>query len=239
MLLTGGSRGIGAGILGAFVEAGDRVVYTARTDSDETKDARKSGRASFFPSDLSDPDAADSIMSAAIEHLGGLDVLVYCAGIFPESPLTEMPMAEWNTVLQVNLTSAMQLLALFAAQAQHGSQAVLISSITGPKTALPKLSHYAASKAGVEGLVRAAALELAPAGITVNAVSPGTILTEALKGVFGPEGIEAVSRKIPTGRIGVPGDIAATVLFLASPGASFITGQSIVVDGGQTLVELF
>lgn len=239
VLLTGGTRGIGVGILDAFVEAGADVVYAARTDSPDTDRSRRSGRAGFVAIDLSDPDAPPALIAAAVSRLGGVDVLVHCAGIYPETPLEEMTASAWNTVLQVNLTSGALLLSAFAAQAGRGARAVMISSITGPRTALPGLAHYAASKGGIDGLVRAAAYELAPRGITVNAVAPGSVLTPALEELLGEEGIAATAQKIPTGRLGHAADIAAAVLFLASPGAAFITGQSLVVDGGQTLVELF
>jgi 3-oxoacyl-[acyl-carrier protein] reductase len=239
VLLTGGTSGIGAGILEAYIDAGARVVYSGRSDRAITRKARASGRASFVAADLADSASAGKLFDSAVELLGAVDVLVHCAAIFPEHALVDMPLAEWNEVLGVNLTSGMQLLSRFGAQAKPGGRAVLISSITGPRTVLPGLAHYAASKAGVEGLVRAAAHEFAPSGITVNAVAPGSVLTPALEAGFGTDGLARLTEKIPVGRIGSPADIAAAVLFLTSPAAGFVTGQALVVDGGQTLVELF
>jgi 3-oxoacyl-[acyl-carrier protein] reductase len=142
-------------------------------------------------------------------------------------------------VIDTNLTSTF--LAVRACmpvmREQRYGRIVLTSSITGVRTGYPGLSHYSATKAGMLGFMRTAALELAPFGITINAVEPGSIRTEGLAGL-GEEAIATMVEHIPVGSLGEPEDIAYTVLFLASDGARFITGQTIVVDGGQTLPEL-
>jgi 3-oxoacyl-[acyl-carrier protein] reductase len=122
-------------------------------------------------------------------------------------------------------------------RAQRYGRIVLTSSITGPRVSSPGHGHYSASKAGVNGLTRAAAIELAPDGITVNGVEPGNILTEGMQAERSPEFIGAMERSVPLGRLGTPRDVAHTVLFLASDEAAYITGTTIIVDGGQILPE--
>ncbi|MGO2663718.1 SDR family NAD(P)-dependent oxidoreductase [Mycetocola reblochoni] len=235
VLVTGGSRGIGAGIVGGFLRAGDRVVYTATSP----RQAAPLPNASYLPCDLRDDAAASELVRAATGLLGGLDVIVHCAGVYPERPLTRMTTEAWDDVLAVNLRSAMTLVreSVPALTASGRGRVVLVSSITGPVTGIAGLTHYAASKAGLEGFMRAAALELAPLGITVNAIAPGTVMTDGLAALFTPAEIAALGQRIPAGRLGTPEDIAALAVFLAGEGASFITGQSVVVDGGQTRVE--
>jgi 3-oxoacyl-[acyl-carrier protein] reductase len=166
---------------------------------------------------------------------------VFChnAGIYPETMIEKITEKEWHTVIDTNLTSTF--LAVRACmpvmREQRYGRIVLTSSITGVRTGYPGLSHYSATKAGMLGFMRTAALELAPFGITINAVEPGSIRTEGLAGL-GEEAIATMVEHIPVGSLGEPEDIAYTVLFLASDGARFITGQTIVVDGGQTLPEL-
>jgi 3-oxoacyl-[acyl-carrier protein] reductase len=176
----------------------------------------------------------------SVQALGGLTVLCHAAGIYPERSLAAMDLEDWHEVVDTNLTSAF-LLVKHAAQHLEASRAgriVFISSITGPRTGIRGLAHYCASKGGLEGLMRAAAMELAPS-ITVNAVAPGTILTDSLAELYAEPGVmEAVTAIIPAGRLGQPADIAATVEFLAGPDSGFITGQSFVVDGGQTIPEV-
>jgi 3-oxoacyl-[acyl-carrier protein] reductase len=243
VLVTGGTRGIGLGIVHAFLEAGAHVAFCARSQTGPGTDllARFEGRASFVVCDLSDAEQAQALPGRAGRLIGPLDVVVHCAGVSMEHSIEHMPLAEWQTVLQVNLTSAMQLIqaAVPDLRASGSGRVIMVSSITGPRTALPGWSAYAASKGGLEGFVRAAAIELASDGITVNAVAPGTVLTEGLAALFGSEGVALAEAKIPAGRLGTPADIASAVLFFASPGASFVTGQSLIADGGQTLVELF
>jgi 3-oxoacyl-[acyl-carrier protein] reductase len=122
-------------------------------------------------------------------------------------------------------------------RAQGYGRIVLTSSITGPRVSSPGHAHYSASKAGINGLIRAAALELAPSGITVNGVEPGNILTEGMRAERAPEYIRAMARSVPLGRLGTPQDVAHAVLFLASDEAAYITGTTIVIDGGQILPE--
>ena len=122
-------------------------------------------------------------------------------------------------------------------RAQKYGRIVLTSSITGPRVSSPGHGHYSASKAGINGLIRAAAVELAPDGITVNGVEPGNILTEGMQAERSPAFIGAMERSVPLGRLGTPRDVAHAVLFLASDEAAYITGTTIIVDGGQIVPE--
>ncbi len=234
-LVTGGTRGIGRGIVGVLRAAGADVVASGRAG------AASVDGAALVTADLRDTAEIDRLVATASEALDGLDTLVHCAGVYPEHALATMTDADWHDVLNTNLTSAMALVrASIPALTEAGNgRIVLISSISGPRTGISGLAHYCASKAGLEGFARAAAVELAPLGITVNCVAPGTILTDGLAELYAEPGVlEEVARRIPAGRIGSPDDIGNAVAFLASPASSFVTGQSITVDGGQTLPEV-
>ncbi|XYH99611.1 3-oxoacyl-ACP reductase FabG [Sorangium sp. So ce1128] len=241
-IVTGASRGIGRGIARVFAAQGARVLVVARSAQraqpvvDEI--VARGGVASAFAADVVDPAAQEAMARAAAERYGGLDVLCANAGVFPSSPLAEMTPAQWDEVLDANLKGTfLSVSACLPELKRRGKgRIVVISSITGPMTAYPGWSHYAASKAGQLGFVRAAALELSPFGITVNAVLPGNIATESVE-ALGEEYSRQMLASIPARRLGTVEDIAYAASFLASDEASFITGQTLVVDGGQTLPE--
>ena len=175
----------------------------------------------------------------AINILGGLDVLCANAGIYPTAELAEMTEADLDDILATNVTGtifSVQACLKALTTAEHG-RIVVTCSITGPITGHFGLSHYGASKAAQLGFVRSAALELAPRGITINAILPGSIRTEGLE-ELGAEEIRAMERCIPQKRLGSVEDIGYAALYLASPQAGFVTGQSLVVDGGQALPEV-
>jgi len=240
VLVTGGTRGIGLGIVEGFVSRGATVVFSGRDQQLGERVSINTG-AQFVAADLRVAHDVSNLVAQCVESVGGLDILCHNAGVYPEHTLESMTDESWHDVLDTNLTSAMMLVrAAHPHLVKAGSgRVVLISSITGPRTAIPALTHYAASKAGLEGFARAAAVELAPHGITVNCVAPGTILTEGLAQLYSEPGVmDEVVGRIPAGRIGTPADIAAAVTFLADQDSGFITGQSIIVDGGQTLPEV-
>ncbi len=244
-LVTGGTRGIGEGIVKWLAARGLDVAFSGRDRAagEQVEAALQvEGRVvQFIRADLRESGSAAGLVGAAVTALGSLDVLVHNAGIYPEHALGDMTLDDWHTVLDTNLTSAF-LLAQAAAPHLAASEAgriVFISSITGPRTGISGLAHYCASKGGIDGLMRALAVELASQGTTVNGVAPGTILTDSLAELYAAPGLmDSVTRIIPVGRMGSPGDIAAAVEFLASPDAGFITGQSLIVDGGQTIPEV-
>jgi 3-oxoacyl-[acyl-carrier protein] reductase len=242
VVVTGGSQGIGKGISRVFSENGYNVAIIARDKSradycaEEIREA--GGSAIAFSGDVSKRESLDQVAALVAKTFGGIDVLCSNAGIFPSAPLETMTAEEWDLVLNTNARGtlfAIQACIPYLKQAEYG-RVVITSSITGPTTGYPGWAHYAASKAAQLGFMRTAALELAPENITVNAVLPGNVLTEGLQGV-GEDYIEKMTASIPFKRLGSVEDIGYAALFLASKEAGFITGQTITIDGGQTLPE--
>ena len=183
-------------------------------------------------------DFCEKMVRLAVERWGRLDVLCANAGIFPQAKLEEMTEADFERVMNVNVKGTfLSVQAAIPVMKKQGyGRIVLTSSITGPITGYPGWAHYGASKAAQLGFMRTAAIELAPYGITVNAVQPGNIATEGLDGL-GDEYLAQMARCIPMKRLGTPEDIGTAVLFFASKEAHYVTGQSLVVDGGQILPE--
>jgi 3-oxoacyl-[acyl-carrier protein] reductase len=246
VLVTGGTKGIGKGIAAAFAAEGASVVITGRDAAAGEKAAAELGAAaaasggtvSYVHGDVADPASCARIVAAAVQQGGGLDVVCCNAGIFPAAPLREMTPAQLDEVLGVNLKGtfyAVQAAIPALEESRHG-RVIVTSSITGPITGFSGWSHYGASKAGQLGFVRSAALELAKAQVTVNAVMPGNIMTEGL-GDLGDDYRATMEASVPLRRLGTIEDIANAVLFLASDEAAFITGQTLVIDGGQTIPE--
>jgi 3-oxoacyl-[acyl-carrier protein] reductase len=242
-IVTGGSRGIGRGIAGLFAEEGAKLVIVGR-DTASGNDAvasivKSGGQAVFVEGDIARAETASRMVATALATFGRLDILCHNAGIFPESRLDDMTEEEWDRVIAVNLKSTFLTTkaCLAPMRAQRYGRIVLTSSITGPIVGNPGLAHYSASKAGMEGFIRTAAIECAADGITINAVEPGNILTEGLASTLGEKHIRSMTAAVPMGRLGEPIDIAWAALFLAGDEARYITGQRIVVDGGQTLPE--
>ncbi len=237
VVVTGGSKGIGKGIARVFARAGANVLIAGR-DEEALKAAAAEIGASYVVADVSRAADCERIAETAAERHGGVDVLCANAGIFPDKKLAEMTEADIDEVVGVNLKGTMLCVraCLPALEASGHGRVVLTSSITGPFTGLPGWSHYGASKAGQLGFMRTAAIELAPKGITVNAVLPGNILTEGLADL-GDDYLRGMEAAIPMRRLGSVEDIGNACLFLATDEAAFITGHSLVVDGGQVLPE--
>jgi 3-oxoacyl-[acyl-carrier protein] reductase len=237
-VVLGAARGIGRGIAERFAEEGARLVLGDRKEDLLAEAARALG-AESAPCDVAEKAGVARIVDLAVERFGRLDILVQNAGIFPETALEAIPVAEWDEVLAVNLRGCFLAVqaALPSMRARGYGRIVLTSSITGPRVVPPGHAHYAASKAGINGLIRAAALEAAPFGITVNGVEPGNIMTEGMRAERSPAYIAMMERSVPMGRLGTPRDVANAVLFLASDEAAYITGTTIVLDGGQILPE--
>ena len=245
VLVTGGTKGIGKGIAAGFARAGANVVITGRgRDSGERAAAALAaaagagGSVTFVTGDVADPASCAAVVASVLERNGSLDVLCCNAGVFPAAPLTEMSPADLEEVLAINLKGTVFSVqaALPALKASGHGRIVLTSSITGPITGYAGWSHYGASKAGQLGFMRSAALELAKSGVTINAVMPGNIATEGLD-ELGDEYRQTMEAAIPLGRLGSIEDIANAALFLASDEAAYITAQTLVVDGGQTVPE--
>ena len=237
-LVIGGARGIGAGIAERFVEEGARVVIAdTEVVTGEATAARLGGH--FIATDISDAASAERAVTATLNTCGALDILVQNAGIYPWTLIENISPEEWDKVLGVNLKGTF--LAARAAlapmrKARHGRM-IFTSSITGPRVTSPGHGHYGASKAGINGFIRAAALEFSGYGITVNGVEPGNILTEGIAQHRDAAYIASMETAIPLGRLGTPRDVANAFLYLASDEASYVTGTTIVVDGGQLLPE--
>jgi 3-oxoacyl-[acyl-carrier protein] reductase len=239
VVVTGGSRGIGKGLALRFGDAGLNVLVVSRSQVDADKVALSIGKnAAGIGADVSTPEGCADMVEAAIGQFGGIDILCANAGIFPSAKLGDMTPADFDRVISTNLRSTfLSVSAVLPAMTTAGSGRIIItSSITGPVTGYPGWAHYAASKAGQLGFMRTAAIELAPKKITVNAVMPGNIFTEGLDGM-GEDYIAKMEASIPMRRLGSVADIANAALFFASEEAGYITGQTIIVDGGQVLPE--
>ena len=239
VIVTGASRGIGKGIAQEFAKEGAKVVLVGRDESTLKRATEElQSEAIYVQADVSCAKDIKTVIQNTLNQYKKIDILCHNAGIYPHARLETMSLEEWQHVINVNLTGtflAVQACIPHMKKQGHG-KIVITSSISGPHTALPGYSHYTASKGGVAGFIKTAAVELAKYGININAVEPGNILTEGLEET-GQEHIENMIRAIPLGRLGTPEDVAYSILFLASQEASFITGQSIIVDGGQTLPE--
>lgn len=239
VIVTGGSKGIGRGIARRFGAAGLNVLVVSRSLAEaETVAAEIGPNASGFAADVADPEGCKAFAAAALERYGRIDVLCANAGIFPAAKLDVMTANDFDHVIGVNLKGTFLSVAavLPAMKAAKWGRIVVTSSITGPITGYPGWAHYGASKAGQLGFIRTACIELAPWGITVNAVMPGNIRTEGLDGL-GADYLAKMEGSIPLKRLGGVEDIANAALFFASEEAGYITGQSMVVDGGQVLPE--
>lgn len=235
VVVTGGTKGIGKGIAAVFARAGARVLITGRgPDAPE----KLPDGVTFAAGDVSSAADCERIAATAIERHGGIDILCANAGIFPDRRLEEMSEADIDEVLGVNLKGTMLTVkaCLPALAASGRGRVILTSSITGPMTGYPGWTHYGASKSGQLGFMRTAAMELAPKGITVNAVLPGNIATEGLADL-GEEYLRGMEAAIPLRRLGTVDDIGYACLFLAGDEAAYITGHPLVVDGGQVLPE--
>lgn len=242
-VVTGAANGIGRAIGRVFAAEGANValvdIMQDKAEQVAASITSAGGKAMAISADVSNLNEMKRMAEQVLAQYGSIDIVCANAGIFPEATLEQMTEEDWDTVVDINLKGVfLTVTACLPAIKQRESGRILVtSSITGNRTAIPGLSHYAASKAGINGFIRAAAVELARDNITVNGVEPGNILTEGMDEQLGPDYIKAQEEVIPMGRMGDPEDIAYAMLFLASDEAKFITGQTVIVDGGQTLPE--
>ena len=241
-IVTGAGRGIGKGIAGVFAREGARVLVVNRSAESGQATAAEivaaGGEASFLQADVKSRADMERMAATCIERYGAIDILCANAGVFPTSHIADMSDEIWDDVLDTNLKGVFYGVRACIPQMKTQAQGriVVISSITGPNVGWPGLSHYMASKGGVNAFVMGAALELARHNVTVNAISPGSIMSQGLI-ELGGEQIDAIRAVIPAGYIGESEDIGYAAVYLASDQARYITGQALVLDGGQILPE--
>ena len=236
-LITGASGGIGGEIAKALHAAGATVAISGtRLEPLEALAAELGDRVHVLTCNLSDPDAVEALPKAAAETMGSVDILVNNAGITRDNLFMRMSDDEWNSVLDVNLTATMRLCrgVLRGMMKSRWGRIVNISSVVGT-TGNPGQGNYAASKAGMIGMSKSLAYEVASRGITVNAIAPGFITT-AMTDKLNDDQKSKILTQVPAGRMGDAAEIAATVLYLASQEAGYVTGATLHVNGGMAMI---
>ncbi len=235
-IITGAGQGIGLGIATALADQGCNVVVADINQEFCNKASSKLNEitSNVLPivCDVTSSTDVENLISKTLEKFGSIDILVNNAGIYPFCPFEKMTNSDWDRVMNVNLKGVFLCTKQALTAMKSGSRIINISSIAS-MVGFEGLTHYCASKGGVNSFTRALALELATKGITVNAIAPGAISTPGLSTV--EDALESTIKAVPMGRIGDPMDIAGLVIYLASDSADYITGQIIAVDGGWTL----
>jgi 3-oxoacyl-[acyl-carrier protein] reductase len=241
-IVTGGAQGIGFGIATVLRAEGANIVVAdvddAAAKAAASAQSQDGEHAIAVQTDVTDLASVEYMAAAAIQRWGRIDILAANAGVYPPIPLRELEPGQWDRVIAINARGA-----LFAIQAclpqmtgQRYGRIVLTSSITGPLVGLPGYGHYGASKAAMLGLMRSAALEVVGQGITINAIMPGNIRTEGYTRMTAEHQARMLEH-IPLGVVGEPEDVGWAVRYLASPEARYVTGQTLIIDGGQVLPE--
>jgi len=236
-LVTGASGGIGGSIARSLHAAGATVGLSGTREAPLQALADELGERAFvLPCNLSDPEAVAALPKQAAEAMGSVDILVNNAGITRDNLFMRMSDEEWQSVIDVNLTATFKLCkgVLRGMMKSRWGRIVNISSVVGA-TGNPGQGNYAAAKAGMVGMSKSLAYEVASRGITVNAVAPGFIET-AMTDKLNDDQKAGIMRQIPAGRMGTPEEIAAAVLYLASPEASYVTGTTLHVNGGMAML---
>lgn len=238
-LVTGAGHGIGKEIALSLAKAGADVAVTDIADSvfDVAKELEALNVNVYaVKCDVSNFAEAENAKNKLLQKLGKIDILVNNAGIYPQKPFLEMTQDDWDKVIHINLNGVFHCtkVILPGMVTRRYGKILNLSSISGPVVAFPNLVHYSASKGAISGFTRALALDMASYGINVNAVAPGPIDVGGVEA--NQEMYRQIIRGIPLGRMGKPADISSLVLFLVSDEASFITGQTIVSDGGYTIL---
>ena len=241
MLITGGGIGIGRATSLAFARAGYRVIVTDVLPAEGAQVVaairEQGGEAEFHHLDVRSTSQTEAVVGAVEAAYGPLETVIANAGIAHKVPLAQLTDEKWHHTFDIDLMGVFRVLRAAAPamrQARRGSM-ILVSSIMGINYGWDEHAHYSSAKAGVIGLMRGLAVELARDGIRVNAIAPGYVRTAqpmSREHSLGPEGLDAAASFIPMGRVGDPSDIADVALFLASDGARYLTGQTLVVDGG-------
>jgi 3-oxoacyl-[acyl-carrier protein] reductase len=238
-IVTGAARGIGRGIASVLAGEGARVVVADIDGQAAAQTAAELGEGALaLAADVTDRSSVEALAASALAAFGRIDILAANAGIYPSTELAEIDDALWDRVMGINVKGALHAIqACTPAMLARGyGRIVLTSSITGPITGQVGFAHYGASKAAMLGLMRSAAVELATSGVTINAVMPGNIETPGLAETS-EEHQRLMFSSIPMRRFGTPEEVGWVVRFLASPEAGYVTGQTLIVDGGQVLPE--
>ena len=237
VLITGGARGIGAAIAEAFAAEGAKLALLDR-EGDQCRATAERLGAQALDVDLADPASARSITAAAIETLGGIDVLVNNAGILHMAPLLDISVDDWDRTFDINVRAMLlttQVAARAMIAADQGGGCIINMTSMGGKVGSPNQAHYAASKAAVISLTRVSAIELGEHGIRVNCICPGYVLTEMGAASRTPEMVAKWCAMSPLGRCAEPSDVADMAVFLASDQARYCTGQAMNVSGGMVM----
>lgn len=243
-VITGGSSGIGLALAQAYARAGVKTVLSyLDSDPHDPQAAVEAvrelgGECIAIAADVRSDEQVTALAQAALHEFGRLDITVAAAGILRRHPLHKMASADWNTMLDVDLTGVMRAFRAAAAHMREGGSMVAVSSIAGGVYGWEEHAHYAAAKAGVLGMCRSLAVELAPHKIRVNAVIPGLIESPQsldAENSLGRQGLIEAGAYIPWGRVGTTDECARTIRFLTSDDAAYVTGQALIVDGGLTV----
>ncbi|MDA2812977.1 SDR family oxidoreductase [Nocardiopsis sp. RSe5-2] len=235
VVVTAGTRGIGRAAVLAFADAGARVYTCGRSDREAADSlaaelAERGDGHTVELADMADPERCRSFTASAARALGGIDVLVNNAAAVSHRTLEDMEPEEWNRILTTNLTSVYEVTRAALGHMGAGAAIVTVSSAVAMR-GMAGRTHYTASKAALTGFTRSLCKEVGPQGIRANVVAPGVIATDQI-GRLTPERRERYERMAALGRLGAAEDIAGAVLYLAGPGASYVTGQTLTVDGG-------
>ncbi len=238
VVITGGSKGLGEGIVQSFLDAGDRVATCARTETDAVRawqaDPANADRFLFQAADLADREQSTKFVRGVLDRWGSIDVLVNNAGVARDGVLALFSDDDTDVVIDLNLKATLHLTRQVVRNmlVHDGGRIINISSIVG-LTGYRGLTVYGATKAALDGFTRALARELGSRKITVNSVAPGYLRTEMSHGLDEDQLMQIV-RRTPAGRLGEPADVARAIQFLVDPRNDWITGQVLVVDGGLT-----
>jgi 3-oxoacyl-[acyl-carrier protein] reductase len=243
-VVTGAATGIGRGIAGVLAAEGARVVI-ADVDLPAAEESAAALRGEGHDAlaelvDVADRASVDAMVAAVMERYERVDILAANAGVYRWDAIAEITDEVWDRIIDINLKGAFHSIrAVLPAMRTRGyGRIVLTSSITGAQVVAPGLAHYASSKAGMIGLMRSAALEVVGEGITINAVQPGNVRTAGLEHMD-PKLLGQVERAIPIGRLAEPEEVGWAVRYFVSEEAAYVTGQSLVIDGGQVLPEVW
>jgi 3-oxoacyl-[acyl-carrier protein] reductase len=242
-IVTGSGRGIGEAIARVFADEGAKVVVATRTEKygQATVDRIRAagGEALLLVVEIGDVETDSRVVDTTVDHYGTVNIMVHNAMATQYGPIESYTEEDLEASLSVNLKSCWRLSSACIPHFRKngGGRLLFTSSVTGPRVVMPGLSYYASGKGGMNAFIRAAAIELARDKITVNGVEPGMIRTPSLETLADEEGLQQMTKYLPMGYIGDPEDIAYAMLYLASDEARYVTGQTIIVDGGEILPE--